>query len=672
MNLSHANPLKDGNMRKAIDKRPRFISKDSWRKSQGEVIPSFESVRHLFNTGKDDTNWTPSSRAPNEGTEGTLTGSSNDNPVVVFEEDEPCITVDEPRRAVGSFVTSTTGSSTMTIPINEDGEASNENQDARRVSISTRLLRGPVGSPRRGHAIELADVEHNGQTIKKSSTVKLENGMWLRVEKIKRRQGQVFLWGRQLVGCKDSQWPNFIPKNRHELVWLPCMDHETDLESIETHLPVSLWEVRGLCQVIFTNERRPPNSRYLSTAGLFCRLKVTARKRPTISNHGSRGLAVCNYQFDTSVEYLAKDECDEGYGLETWVLRDLYRGCETIPFGEGPKRYTHHDAQNEGDQPVLDLTVEPTGYVFGDAYCGAGGASCGAQQAGVHIKWAIDMNESAVETYRMNFQDAIVHQSSFEWFLLNPEDELRCDLAHCSPPCQPFSPAHTVNCERDEPNSACIFSARNIIEKSHPRVITMEETAGLMERHKETLCRIIMDMVEMGYSTRWAIIDVLHYGVPQTRKRLILLAAGPGETLPPFPAITHDLPGSGCKAVLTIQDAISNIPDDTPNHDVQGLLRKWALEHYEPYDARIPAKTLTCSGGEANYHPSGKRKFTEREVACLQTFPLDFKFSQIGVRKQIGNAVPPALARVLYQEIIASLRATDMREQELRRDEAAE
>lgn len=146
----------------------------------------------------------------------------------------------------------------------------------------------------------------------------------------------------------------------------------------------------------------------------------------------------------------------------------------------------------------------------------------------------------------------------------------------------------------------------------------------------------------------------------------------PGETLPPFPEITHDLPGSGCLPIVTIEDAIKDIPDDAPNHNVEALLARWGTCHNSPYDARQPAKTLTCSGGEGNYHPSGLRAFTCREVACLQTFPLDFQFSERGVRKQVGNAVPPALAKALYQTIMASLRETDARELEQERQRQRE
>jgi DNA (cytosine-5)-methyltransferase 1 len=122
---------------------------------------------------------------------------------------------------------------------------------------------------------------------------------------------------------------------------------------------------------------------------------------------------------------------------------------------------------------------------------------------------------------------------------------------------------------------------------------------------------------------------------------------------------------------VTINDAIKDIPDNAPNHDVQLLLNNWHLDWRLPYDNRLLAKTLTCSGGEGNYHPSGLRSFTCREVACLQTFPMSFRFTDKNVRKQVGNAVPPALAKAMYEVIIASLRKTDARELELLKHERA-
>lgn len=76
--------------------------------------------------------------------------------------------------------------------------------------------------------------------------------------------------------------------------------------------------------------------------------------------------------------------------------------------------------------------------------------------------------------------------------------------------------------------------------------------------------------------------------------------------------------------------------------------------------------TMTTGGGENNYHPSGKRGYTNREFACLQTFDVGHRFGKHEVRKQIGNAVPPVLAKAVYREIIKSLRRTDSAEAEER------
>lgn len=137
----------------------------------------------------------------------------------------------------------------------------------------------------------------------------------------------------------------------------------------------------------------------------------------------------------------------------------------------------------------------------------------------------------------------------------------------------------------------------------------------------------------------------------------------PGEVLPPFPKPTHGLPGSGLFDYTTINQMISNIPQDALDHDIEAARTRGLRNGTRaPFDANQQARTITCSGGENNYHPSGTRGFTNREFACLQTFPLDYRFGAREVRRQIGNAVPPALSKAIYREIIKSLQRTDEQE----------
>lgn len=86
--------------------------------------------------------------------------------------------------------------------------------------------------------------------------------------------------------------------------------------------------------------------------------------------------------------------------------------------------------------------------------------------------------------------------------------------------------------------------------------------------------------------------------------------------------------------------------------------------HRQSFSSENLAKTITCGGGEFNYHPSGKRPYTDREMAALQTFPPDYKFAGVYTRKQIGNAVPPLFAKAIYGEVVRSLRETDQAELE--------
>ena len=97
---------------------------------------------------------------------------------------------------------------------------------------------------------------------------------------------------------------------------------------------------------------------------------------------------------------------------------------------------------------------------------------------------------------------------------------------------------------------------------------------------------------------------------------------------------------------------ISNLPRNAPDHD-DNTPSGWGPK--APYNTHTQAKTLTCKGGD-NYHPSGNRTFTIRELASLQTFPLYHTFAGArGItarKKQIGNAVPPVLARALFKTIV--------------------
>lgn len=129
--------------------------------------------------------------------------------------------------------------------------------------------------------------------------------------------------------------------------------------------------------------------------------------------------------------------------------------------------------------------------------------------------------------------------------------------------------------------------------------------------------------------------------------------SSPGEVLPEFPKATH------CKAAdlhrfpsmsrfTSVNDAIAEIPEGLPLHNPEQM----ATRNDVPYDGNLPLRNTICCGGGPISHPSGKRAFTHRELACLQGFPLEHQFGPARARKQIGNAYPPIVAKVFFEAVI--------------------
>ncbi|KAJ5376541.1 hypothetical protein N7509_013427 [Penicillium cosmopolitanum] len=502
--------------------------------------------------------------------------------------------------------------------------------------------------PRLIQSILIKDLpfQQDGVTFEVGLDLELEDESFFRIEKITRHGHRILFKGRRLFHPKafnNNKLPNIIPHARNELIWVPQRTSQV--------LPD---KVVGITKVVFTNERSLWGKARVRT----CRLKVFYSYRD--SNHDN---PVKNANW--VVRDLTFEESDPGTGLTNKQLREKWRG-PTTPFGEAKVGAIVGTIQRRCDDSPeiidldnilptpppspptssthIDLTSEgQNAYTFGDGFCGAGGASCGAKQAGLKIKWSFDINEYAMKSYEADAFSA----SRYHALLTSMPDLL---------------PAHTVNNEEnDDRNSACLIGIRQAVERVRPRILTMEETFGLEhDAHRPNLNRVIMDLIELGYSVRWEVIKLAGYGVPQIRKRLILIAAGPGENLCEFPRPTFGGPGQ--PRLRTIRDAIYDLPIDSPNHDVATRLRRWSREYRKALDWDEQAKTITTAGGQENYHPDGRRTFTDREIACLQTFPRDYQFYKTGARKQIGNAFPPMAARAIYEAAKESLRKTDLLE----------
>ena len=216
---------------------------------------------------------------------------------------------------------------------------------------------------------------------------------------------------------------------------------------------------------------------------------------------------------EVAVLNIVENDTPEGY---TVIERMQRRTAElqTSNSRSGPRRVS---AADEG-------TVTNDTYTFLDGFCGAGGISSGARAAGLRIKWAFDMWGDACNTYRANFDKVRVYQREAFDVIAGWKDGRVVDILHLSPPCQKFSPAHTVEGKNDDHNVASLFAVGCLIQKTKPRVVTIEETSGIQTHHPIFLHALILQLTRLGYSVAWKVMNFAEYGLAQPRMRLVIIA----------------------------------------------------------------------------------------------------------------------------------------------------
>ncbi|KAL8980327.1 MAG: hypothetical protein Q9205_004552, partial [Flavoplaca limonia] len=319
-----------------------------------------------------------------------------------------------------------------------------------------------------------------------------------------------------------------------------------------------------------------------------------------------------------------------------------------------------HDNTHDGG------TLAP--YTFADICCGAEGASRGAAMAGLELLYSLDHDPAACDNYRLNFPQVRLYQDSLDSFVSKKRPNLEADIMHFSFPCQAYSQANTrPNLEKDALNIAANTKLGGCLDITKPRVVCIEQTSGLMSlgsrggKHHTCFSNFIEQFTSRNYSVVWRNVNFADYGLPQQRNRLIMVATREGEPLLKFPEPTHtrDPDSTKLPRFTSVAEAIKGIPQGYPNHD-------WSSEFASPrrqHNGDAPLGRTILTGGTTEVHPSGLRAFSNRELACLQGFPLYHKFSvtasRTEVKKQIGNAFPPSVAAVLFGSIKRQLQERD-------------
>jgi len=333
-----------------------------------------------------------------------------------------------------------------------------------------------------------------------------------------------------------------------------------------------------------------------------------------------------------------------------------------------------------------------------DLFSGAGGLSLGLHMAGWDVIAAVEFDKWACETYRRNFPSSEVLCED-----IRDVDLTRfagVDLVAGGPPCQPFSVAGK-QLARSDPRDMIPQFVR-ALEVLRPPAFLMENVAGLMTaRHREYTKAVIRELSALGYQVRASVLDAASVGVPQHRRRVFFVGAM-GRT-PVFPEPTHG-PDAALPYVTTRQ-ALEGVPEDEPNRAGVSYART-PIMRPSPYAGMItngkgrplspdaPSKTIPATAGGNRTHildpagvlleyhrhlkaggtprtgwVEGVRRLTVRESARLQSFPDSFVFAGPRSRQysQVGNAIPPLLARALgtalYQLLYCDIGAEVHRQQ---------
>ncbi|KAK8024942.1 RIP defective [Apiospora arundinis] len=476
-----------------------------------------------------------------------------------------------------------------------------------------------------------------------------------------------------------------LPRYRNEVCLVLQVDADDDRpDHVQAAVDVPLRHVMGVRQFHFTNARFPDH-RHRAQRPLTCRWKYRLVYKDAASRLKPKKAVPSEFML---VHVNSGDDCLKAkFKVKDSVLLNQWRGgkveggswdkMEEVDLAVHDTLTLDDDGGIPGDAGYNAVSqgvprVKPAGqrYTFGDMFSGAGGASYGARCAGFHVRTACDHWKDALETYRHNFPETELHgKDIFELIEDVPEggrkSELHVDVLHLSPPCQFWSPAHTVEGKNDEQNIAALMSCNQLINKFRPRLFTLEQTFGILDpRFEYYFNALLLGFTQHGYSVRWRILRLENWGLPSPRKRLIMLGACSGETLPDYPPPTHaQNPVRGVtKPYRTVYDSLRGLPP--PNSDDN--LETDPLHHFQrtrddkPWDPdRLLLRAITCNGGYGNHHWSGERDFTRREYATLNGFPRRYAFRGRNYQRQIGNAFPARFTRCLYLHLRRCLERAD-------------
>ena len=348
-------------------------------------------------------------------------------------------------------------------------------------------------------------------------------------------------------------------------------------------------------------------------------------------------------------------------------------------------------------------------YTVLDLFCGCGGLSKGFQDAGFNVALGIDVDDMALKSFAHNHDGAVA--MNLDLFNLDnveviksffDEKGIKPDVLIGGPPCQGFSLAgpRQIDDSRNKLYRAMVKTAKVL----RPNAVVLENVPGMIQLHGGLVKdKIIKDFTELGYKMgEPKILYAPDYGIPQIRRRVVFVGLLNSEDFYNYPK-----PTTSPENYVTCEDAIGDLPplidkvgekiQQYPSEamtEYQRMMRKGATNLYNHegtihdektkkfiamvpegknykslppeyqgiykyhealtrYHSKKPSLTIN-TGHRSHFHYKWNRIPTVRESARLQSFPDDFIFmgNKTQQYRQVGNAVPPMLGKVIAEEIM--------------------
>ena len=345
-----------------------------------------------------------------------------------------------------------------------------------------------------------------------------------------------------------------------------------------------------------------------------------------------------------------------------------------------------------------------------DAFAGAGGLTVGLKRAGFRVVAAVELEPHAFATYKANHPEVKCLKENITTVtgaaLLKHAGTDRIDLLAGCPPCQGFTSLTAKYKDKEDPRNELVLEMARLTEETRPRAIMMENVPGLTQKGAPLYRQLRERLQALDYRLTEGILQVADYGVPQFRRRFVLLG-GLGFEIA-LPCATHSSSPTGELAQWrTVRDAIEGMPEPVTLAEAKAtgdverstwhIVRKLSAANIERIKAARAGETWkqipehlrpachrdgyvgftyvygrmvwdrpspTITGGCTTFskgrfgHPNADRTISVREAALLQTFPPDYRLDtpyMEHVCNLIGNALPCEFAEAISRQCVEQL-----------------